>query len=397
MKRPHVAIFNAPLRTTVNPSLTIVQTLVRRGYRVTYVTSNRFAAELAKLGAEIVLIPNMEFPYTQAANLSLPMEHQYSNDLLDLAARTLSQVSSFYRENVPSFVLYEQLAYAGLVLAEQAGVPAIRISSHLAFDEEVLKHLPIKPHLRQALNQRRENVDEFLKQHGVHRRDAIFIAREPTVYSYVKDLQLPQRADHGLSLYAGRCAAERPYLGTWKSARADDKRAILITASTTHMQGPQYYAMCMEALAGLGWHAVLAVGASFDAESLQPLPADCEVVRNTPLSVLMPHVELLIGLGGMAITMEALYHGLPQLMLTHGVQEAEWYAQNVQSHGLGIHLSQEQTSAASIRGCVVQMSEDSAMRARVKRMQDKVRRSAGGEEAVNWIEEYLASPQSARM
>ena len=58
MTNRHIAFFSVPYPPHVNPTLAIVSVLVRRGYRVTYVTSDTFAARVAALGAfEVVSCP----------------------------------------------------------------------------------------------------------------------------------------------------------------------------------------------------------------------------------------------------------------------------------------------------------------------------------------------------
>lgn len=394
MKHGHVAIFNVPFPTTVNPSLPIVTTLVRRGYRVTYVVSDRYESDLAALGAEIQPTPRLEFPYDQVSDDTLPIEQQYATDLFGFASRTLQATADFFAASPPDLILYEPHAFAGRVVAKKAGAPAIRIASNLAFDRDTLTRMTLSPALLEAICERRRKVDDFLRQQGIDLQDAIFNRDEVTIYFYLQELQLSPHEGDRLSLYAGRCAAERPNAPIWRRTAPDSKLTVLLTGSTTHVQSVQYYRKCLEALAGLPCHIVLSLGGGMDVSLLDPLPAQCEIVRGTPLCALMPHVDLLVGFGGMATTMEALYHGLAQLMLSNGVAEGEWYADNVEKHGLGVHLTDAKATVESIRESVETIARDATMRANVKRMQTLTRRSSGGEEVVNWLEERMGSGES---
>jgi UDP:flavonoid glycosyltransferase YjiC (YdhE family) len=106
---------------------------------------------------------------------------------------------------------------------------------------------------------------------------------------------------------------------------------------------------------------------------------------------IMPHVKLLIAQGGMATTMEALYHGLPQLLLTCGYPQLEMYADNISKHGLGIHLRESEMSVDNIQTSITRLFEDPTVQEHVNRMQRLIKKSPGAEAVVNFLEDVLQS------
>src|SRR5882757_9599511 len=54
MDRGHIAFLSFPHPPHVNPTVPIVSVLVRRGFRVSYVTSQRFRDRLLGVGAEVI-------------------------------------------------------------------------------------------------------------------------------------------------------------------------------------------------------------------------------------------------------------------------------------------------------------------------------------------------------
>jgi MGT family glycosyltransferase len=387
MSARHVAIFSCPSPALVNPTLPVVATLVRRGYRVTYVTSETFAPTVAALGAEVVRCPRIEFPFNQDTSDTLPVEQQYATNIPDLVDRTLALVEPFYEHAAPDLVLYDSLAYCAPIIARKAGAPMIRMSTQFAFNEETLS-LPLVPAEWRATQQSMGNrCEELLERHGLH-GNVLHSREEPTVYFYARELQLGEdtRQDPH-HLYAARCAAERFIGKPWKSQRRDEARSVLISASTVYDQAPEYYRKCLEALSSLRWHAVLAIGANNDPSQFDPLPPRCEIVQGTPLVAILPHMDLIICSGGMATTMEAMYHGRPLLMLSQGIGQLQLYARNAADHGLGYHLEPGQASVENLTKCAVDILTDSTVRQCVRRMQGIVKRSPGAEEVVNWLEE----------
>jgi MGT family glycosyltransferase len=322
------------------------------------------------------------------------MEMQYSSgDLVDLASRTLEAVWPFFLRNKPDAILYDAIAIAGLIVAERLKIPSVRMSPQFALDETNLKLPIVRPNEREGFTRRRSQVTQYLKTLGVSRNDDVVYNRAvPTIYFYLPEFQLNGESGDGHCIYAGRCAAERPLGRTWRPPPVS-RPLMLISTSTGWVKGIDYYRICLQASSDLNWHALLATGRDVDRAALEPLPPHCEVVDDVPQLLLMPHVEMILCLGGMATTMESIYHGLPMLMMSNGYSEAEMYADNVQRHGLGIHLQSAATTVENVRSSIVQISNDPTLRKRVNEKQKKVKRSPGGEEVINWVEDFLENPQ----
>lgn len=374
MKGLHIAIFNVPVATIINPTLSIVATLVRRGCRVTYVTSDRYAAEVSMVGAEVVLCPRFGLPFDPT-------------DVFEFASETLSIVSEFYRQNRPTMVLHDSAAFAGLIIAEKLGIRSIRLMPQLAFTEENIAGFATSVTLLSGFRKYLDQVGTFLRSYEIYRSDAVYSRDGAVIYCYSRELQLDQDRVDGDSLYAGRCPAERPWVGAKKEIESVDVGA-LVSTSSNYVQGPRYYRLCMDALSKLRKSAILAIGSNFDSRLLSPVPMRFEIVQGIPQVVLMRQANLIICHGGMATTMEAMYHGLPLVMITHGNPELEAYAENVERHGLGVHIRGSEPSVEDIVTGILAVERECVSNA-VRRMQSVVRKNAGGEEAANWIEDHL--------
>jgi MGT family glycosyltransferase len=383
MTNTHIAVFTNSIPAGTNPTFSVLRTLVRRGYRVSYVTSEKYRTEVQQLGGEALLIPVLKKWYHQNRSDAL------ATDLYDLACRTVALVSSFYKINKPDLVLHDGTAFAGIVIAQQAGVQAIRITAELAFTQENVSRLSAPPDFVKVLEESLQQSRRFLEENGIRRSDARYDPAHRTIYFYLRDMQIAPRPHEYPSLYAARCAPERPIPGTWINRRAGDRKTVLITASTCYIQPIDYYRMCIEALTGLNYRLLIAIGENIDSSELNWLPPHSEIVKGIPQLLVLPHVDLIIGLGGSTTQMEAAYHGVPLLMLTHGYAEAELYADRAETLGLGIHIRQGQLSSDVVRQRAIALLERSEFRESVRQAQAAVKRSPGSEEVANWIEEQL--------
>jgi len=138
-------------------------------------------------------------------------------------------------------------------------------------------------------------------------------------------------------VFAARCPAERPCDGEWSNKKADGRPIVLVSALTCYVRGPDYFKMCIEGLKNFPWHIILLIGDSIDPAALGPLPPNCEVDQRMPLVKILPHVSLLVCMGGIITTSEAMYYGVPLLVTSHGFKELEFQADNLDALGIGIH------------------------------------------------------------
>jgi len=393
MDNRHISFITLPHSPHVNPTFPVVSALVRRGYRVTYATSERFASVVQGLGAEVVPCPRLQLE-ASADERNFP-DAPRENFFTRYAASMLDAIRPFLERNRPDLILYDFTALAGRILASQWNIPAIQTSPFYAFDESVSFESQMKhPELRTWITEHAQVIAQYLKRNGVVSNNYHVDKERLNIYLFSRVLQ-PNSARFGANCYfAGRCAAERLVTGKWQG-NSDGRPIALIAMSTLSSKWPErsrvpeYFGMCMSALPSLGWHVVLAIGEHCATESLTPLPAHCEIVKHTSYLNVLSRAKLLCFMSGIASTTEAAYHGIPMIAISEGVGEYEWQSDRIVELGIGAHLRKGETSMENIRGAAIQLSSDAATLHRVKKIERIVRREPGGEDTANRIEDYL--------
>jgi UDP:flavonoid glycosyltransferase YjiC (YdhE family) len=141
--------------------------MVRRGYRVSYVTSPQFESKVAALGAEVTCCPELELAEVIKsiglieADKQNDGEEQHPRQLFDLATGILAKVRPFYQENRPDLLLYDGYALAGQILAREINVPAIKMDVTFAADRKLFhEQIPDEEYRRDALEMGRR-IDNF--------------------------------------------------------------------------------------------------------------------------------------------------------------------------------------------------------------------------------------------
>lgn len=387
MMTGHIAFIVLPQPSQLYPTLPIVSVLVRRGYRVTYATSPRFSSEVDALGAEVIASPAFsvtEFFQQQRDATSI---HELPHCIF--ARRTLAKISNFYEENRPDLIFYDVTSLAGRILASRLGVPAIHITPTFALNRRSLGEQVGDPEYRRRLVEMSDNADSFLSRNGRPSRDFLFHREKLNIYIVPEMLQPPGDVFGEEMLYASRCPAEQRIHSSWHPPREKDRLIALVTASTSWVQGAQYFKMCMESLAALPWHIVLSIGETGNPESIGALPPHVEIVQRVSHLNILPHASVLLCQGGTVTACEAAYHGVPLLVMSQGVSELEWLGANIARVGVGIHLDKEMMSIENVRSAAITLTKDSSIKNRVRELQRAVQHSPGAEEVANRVEQYI--------
>jgi MGT family glycosyltransferase len=387
MNARHIAFINFPYAPHVNPTLPIVSTLVRRGYRVTFVTSEKFASAVAGSGAEVVPCSPFVLDIKASYEPDFEPHEPYSQQVLE-------EITPFYKKNPPNLVLYDFMALAGRILAKQSGIPAIQTSPFYAFLDEDFAEQIKHDVLSSVLTDHAWKIGKFLSAYGIDSTNYRVDKEKLNIYLFPRAIQ-PRGAEFGENCYfAGRCPCERTVNAQWED-NSGDRPIALVSMTNLRTTGgsviavPEHFFMSIEALSSLGWHIVLALNERCDRSSLHRLPDTCEIIHPSAFLKVLARAQLLVFNSGTITTAEAAYHGVPLIAVTEGVPEFEWQGDHIAKLGIGVHLRKEATNSANLREAALRLSSDTAILHQVQKIKHAVRREPGAEEAANRIEEYL--------
>lgn len=391
MDRSHIAFLSFPHPPHVNPTLPIVSVLVRRGFHVSYVTSEKFRDRVVAVGAEVITCQSFDAQADHHFNKQTDRsgDSRLVDRAFELADNMQEVAMSVFETHPPAVLIYDPGAIAGRLLAHRLGVPSILTTPMFAVD---LKRLDIQVNhakFREEIIDTERAIAHHLKGRGIEAAELQSYAAAPTIHLLPRVLQPDGDVFGERYFYAGRCAGEQPFYGEWRNVCDCGRPIVLVSSSTTALQRSHYYRMCIEALDGLGWHVVLSIGDHGDASSLLPLPPHFEIVQTTSHLAILRYATLMICMGGNMTVSEALYHGVPLIVMSHGHPELEWQADNMAEKGFGIHLRNAETDSCTLRQAVLQISSGSKFHLRATRLKWAVRREPGAEETANRIEDSI--------
>jgi dTDP-L-oleandrosyltransferase len=274
-------------------------------------------------------------------------------------------------------------------LAKKWKIPAARISTSFAFSANVFDRQILDQKFRELILSESNRATHFLDRYAGSDGDFIFHREGLNIYPFPIEFEPCEDAIDERCFHAGRTAGEQLGFGSWRRPSHTNQPIVLVAPSTSFLQGPSYFKTCMAAFSDLPFHVVLSINDDTDETSLSPLPHNFELIKRTSYTKVLPHVDLVVCMGGTVTASEAAYHGVPMVITSLGIHELECLAGNLMRLGIGAHLSGADTSADALRRCVIEVLESAAIPNNLRRLQHAVRRQAGAEETANRIHDYL--------
>ena len=396
MRSRHILFISVQGHGHVYPSLGIVTELVRRGYRVSYVTTPLFADEVSAAGAR-VLHYKSEFDTFHVPDVvgqedaEAQMHMVYVRENIAI----LRGAEEALGGDVPDLVVYDVFPFiAGRLLATSWQRPAVRLSPIFAANEHYsifealwrsngFGHPARTPVVHAALT-------DLLGDYGIHTpiREFWDAIEDLNIVLIPRSFQIAQETFDERFVFVGPTVAAHGNDEVWEPPRPDAP-VLLVSLGNQFNEHPEFFRACAGAFAGSEWHVVMSVGGFLDPASLGPMPANVEVHRWIPFRPVLERATACITQGTTGAVMTALGCGVPLLVVPYFATEAAPSADRVVELGLGYRLAPEQLTPEGINTAVRTLAGDNLVRQRVRQMRQDIHAAGGPARAATAIVNHL--------
>lgn len=407
----HFAFICLPAAGHVNPTLPVVAELVRRGHRVTYATSAKYAGAVESAGAAFfesgedlaAQFPRFGSPGQGAgaaspqagmlAGLASGMMSGLVERLLERAREEFPALLARLAADRPDAVCYDAMTLAGKMAAMKLDLPDVALLPSYATNEHfsVRELMPARApeEMLAAWKRVRRLIDDFAAEQGL---DDFTFMEGPSASLNIcfipREFQ-PAGDTFGASFhFVGPCLGQRTDENTWQPDRQSAPLVFISLGTTPLNDRAEFFRMCLEAFAGTPWQVAMAIGDRTGVAELGDIPDNADVRAFFPQLEVLRHADVFLSHTGMNSTMEALYFGVP--LVAFPLQpEQEANARRVEDLGLGRRLPAESLTPALIRTVITEVSDDQEIRRNLETMSQRVRGAGGPAEAADAIERYL--------
>lgn len=399
----HILMWPFPGYGHVNPTLPVVTELVRRGHRVTFPTTGRFAAEAEAAGAEVL-------PYSSAlAGRPLPevfdadyLAREPLRAMLEAMATAPPVESHFAGRAVPDLLLYDSSTYAaGRVLAAKWDRPAIQMYPTFAANESFqigpLVGAEFAPDLdahHPALMEFFAWMGELLASHGLTElslEEFHAPCERSNIVFLPKAFQLEHESFDERHAFVGPCIEDRPDAGAAWTPPAGDDPVVVVSLGSEKNTDAEFFRRCAYAFEGLPWHVLLTLGGGLDRADLGDLPPNVEAHGWLSHTDVLPHAKVLLSHAGMSSVMRALHAGVAQVLVPR-TPEQHFVARRAAELGVGRVLTPAEADAEALRDAVLAVAADESTQRRVRELRAETGEAGGAARAADVVEARLGLP-----
>ena len=379
----HIAVVSLGAFGHVNPTLSFVTELIKRGARVTYFTTENFRNMIKPTGAKFV--PVESWMTRQSGG-----QEGTGNDtdvaatvpflFLNEAGAYIDTVLSVLREDRPDAVAHDFAGIAGTIAADTLKVPNIMLytsypSNDLYSVAQSFEGVPDDHPLRIAAAQIAQGYVEKYRCRNMTVKEIFDGHGDFNIVMMQKRLVPNSDRFDDSFVFTGVQMGKRMTFGSWK---APDNRKPLLYSSlgTAFNNWPEYYPILFDAVCDMDINVFAALGA-IDPASLKDIPANVEVGQMVPQLEILSQASVFITHAGMGGVGEAIYFGVPMIAIPQ-MEEQAITARQIEKNGLGTaFLDKTAITSASLKAAIQELLEDASYRDTAKDFSDDMK-SLGG-------------------
>lgn len=397
----HIAVVSLGAFGHVNPTLSFVTELVKKGVRVTYFTTENFRAIIEATGAKFVPVKSW-----MAENDHHNEKKDNKNDgakeesvaavvpflFLNEAGSYIDDILAILKEDQPDAILHDFAGIAGTIAADVLKVPNIMLyTSYPSNDsysvaesfEGVSKDHP----MRIAAD---KIAESYVEKYGCRKMTVkeIFDGQGDLNIVMMQKRFVPNGESFDDSfVFTGVQIGKRTAFGSWK-APDNGKPLLYSSLGTAFNNWLEYYPILFDAVRDLDINVFAALG-NVDPDSLKDIPANVEVGQMVPQLDILSQASVFITHAGMGGTGEAIYYGVPMIAIPQ-MDEQAITARLIEEKKLGFaFLDKSSITSTSLKEAIKELISDVSYRNTAQEFSEDMKSLGGAKASADAIMRFL--------
>lgn len=370
-----ILFINLPFSGHIIPTLGLVQELVKRDIKVTYLLTSDWKERVTYAGAEFS-------EYQDSKRLSVQMRNAY--------CAAIKLVSDF------DLVMYEQFFFLGKHIAEKFNKPVVRIFTSLASNELIMKEFInaggmfsifrskwiCRKWTKEVTRGIEIKTDCWLKEilHNPPELNLVYTIRH--FQPFAEDFSEDNYKFLGASIY--QRALGKPFNMPQKKYPL-----IYISLGTIINNAKSFYKKCIRAFEHENVQVIMSIGTLVNKDELGEIPNNFSIYSFVPQLEVLENTDVFITHGGMNSITESLYYGVPMIVIPF-ITDQPLNAKRIEELQLGKKLEYKRITSEMIRTTALSVMENPSIHKQVLEMKKELCSKNANVFGASVIAEYMS-------
>lgn len=383
-----IVFFCIPAHGHTNPTLGVVQELTARGHEVLYYSYRPFREKIEAAGARFIPCDDFDAELRLTPEEAVRLGSDLALSTRVLVDTTLSlddMVCEEMKKLKPDCIVADSMAVWGKAVAWKLGIPFVSSTTTFAFNQHSAKLMKQSPGqlLGMLLSMPKINRQiKRLQRKGYPVKSVLdLIQNDDNTHTIVYTSgQFQPCAETFSEKFAFVGPSIRPVVQPVEKIR---EKLVYVSMGTVNNEMLPLYRACIDALKRMDCQAILSVGDKVDLSVFGQLPERIRVMPWVDQMAVLEKADAFLTHCGMNSASEALYHGVPLVMLP---QTSEQGAVAARTEQLGAGIRLEMTTPDSIRSAFETVLTETAYRKNTEKIAEGFHTCSGAAGAADKIE-----------
>lgn len=393
----HIAVVSIGAFGHVNPTLSFVTELVKRGVRVTYFTTENFRSIIEPTGARFISVrswmaSNDKKDEKKDGDKGESIAAAVPFVFLNEAGAYIDDILTVLKADRPDAVIHDFAGIAGTIAADVLKVPNIMLYTSYPSNDaySVAESFTGIPKDHPMILAAAGLAEDFVQRYGCRNMTVkeIFDGHGDLNIVMMQKRFVPNGDSFDDSfVFTGVQIGKRTAFGGW-TAPDNGKPLLYSSLGTAFNNWPEYYPILFDAVRDLDINVFAALGA-VDPDSLENIPDNVEVGQMVPQLDILSQASVFITHAGMGGTGESIYYGVPMIAIPQ-MDEQAITASLIEQRGLGIAFpDKSRVTSAALKAAIQELLEDEYYRRTAKEYSEDMKTLGGAKASADAIMNFL--------